>query len=49
MSQKLPVDSLEWLEDTSHFNEDFIRSYNEENKVTKNPKRSAIFTREDED
>ena len=30
MSQKLPVDSLEWVEDTSHFNEDFIKNYNEE-------------------
>ena len=31
MSQKLPVNTFEWIEDTSQFNEDFIKSYNEEN------------------
>ena len=30
MSQKLPVNNIEWIEDTSQFNEDFIESYNEE-------------------
>ena len=30
MSQKLPVNNFEWIEDTSQFNEDFIKSYNEE-------------------
>ena len=30
MSQKLPVDKFEWIEDTSPFNEDFIKNYNEE-------------------
>ena len=30
MSQKLPVNNFEWIEETSHFNEDFIKSYNEE-------------------
>ena len=30
MSQKLPVDSFEWIEETSQFNKDFIKSYNEE-------------------
>ena len=30
MSQKLPVNKFEWIEDTSQFNEDFIKSYNEE-------------------
>ena len=25
MSQKLPVNNLEWIEDTSHINEDFIK------------------------
>ena len=30
MSQKLPVNKLEWIEDTSNFNEDFINYYNEE-------------------
>ena len=30
MSQKLPVDSFDWMEDTSQFNEDFIKNYNEE-------------------
>ena len=30
MSQKLPVNNFEWIEDTSQFNEDFIKKYNEE-------------------
>ena len=30
MSQKLPVNGFEWVEDTSPFNEDFKKSYNEE-------------------
>ena len=30
MSQKLPVNYFEWIEDTSKFNEDFIKKYNEE-------------------
>ena len=29
MSQKLPVNKFEWIEDTSQFNEDFIKKYNE--------------------
>ena len=29
MSQKLPVNTFEWIEDTSQFNQDFIKSYNE--------------------
>ena len=28
MSQKLPINSFEWIKDTSQFNEDFIKSYN---------------------
>ena len=31
MSQKLPVNNFKWIKDTSQFNEDFIKSYNEEN------------------
>ena len=31
MSQKLPVNSFEWMKDTSQFNEDFIKNYNEKN------------------
>ena len=31
MSQKLPVNNFEWTEETSQFNEDFIKNYNEEN------------------
>ena len=31
MSQKLLENSFEWVEDTSEFNEDLIKSYNEEN------------------
>ena len=30
MSQKLPLNKLEWNEDTSQFNEDFIKNYNKE-------------------
>ena len=30
MAQKFPVNKLEWIEDTSQFNEDFAKSYNEE-------------------
>ena len=32
MSQKLSVNNFEWIEDTSQFNEDFIKSYNEESE-----------------
>ena len=31
MSQKLPVNNFEWIEDTPQFNEDFIKCYNEGN------------------
>ena len=30
MSQKVPVNNFEWIEDTFQFNEDFIKIYNEE-------------------
>ena len=30
MSQKLPVNDFEWIEDTSQFNEDFTKTYNKE-------------------
>ena len=30
MSQKLPLDSFIWVEKTSQFNEDFIKSYKED-------------------
>ena len=30
MLQKLPVNKFEWIEQTSQFNEDFIKNYNEE-------------------
>ena len=30
MSQKLPLNKFEWIEDTSQFNGDFIKNYNEE-------------------
>ena len=30
MSQKLPVNGFEWFEDISQFNEDLIKSYNDE-------------------
>ena len=31
VSQKLSINSFEWMEVTSFFNEDFIKNYNEEN------------------
>ena len=30
MSQKLPVNNFEWIKDTSQFNEDFLKNYDEE-------------------
>ena len=30
MLQKLPVNNFEWIKDTSQFNADFIKNYNEE-------------------
>ena len=30
MSQKLPLNNLEWIKDTSHVSEDFIKNYKEE-------------------
>ena len=30
MLQKLPVNNFEWIKDTSQFNEDFMKNYNEE-------------------
>ena len=30
MSQKFPVNIFKWIEEASQFNEDFIKSYNEE-------------------
>ena len=30
MSREFLVNNFEWIEDTSQFNEDFIRNYNEE-------------------
>ena len=30
MSQKLPVNNFQWIKNTSQFNEDFIKDYNEE-------------------
>ena len=30
MSQKLPVNNFEWIKDTSQFNKDLIKNYNEE-------------------
>ena len=29
--QRLPVNDFKWIEETSQFNEDFIKNYNEEN------------------
>ena len=30
MSQELPINNFKWIKDTSQFNEDFIKNYNEE-------------------
>ena len=30
MSLKLPVNNFDWIENTSQFNEDFVKNYNEE-------------------
>ena len=30
MSQMLPVNNFEWIKDTSQFNEDYIKKYNDE-------------------
>ena len=30
LSQKLPVNNFEWIEDASQFNKDFVKSYNKE-------------------
>ena len=30
MLEKLPINNFEWIEDTSQFNEGFIKNYNEE-------------------
>ena len=30
LSQKLPINNFEWVEDTSQLNEDFIKNHNEE-------------------
>ena len=32
MSQNLPVNNFEWIEDTSQFNEDSIKNYEEESE-----------------
>ena len=36
MPQKLPVNNFGWIEDTSQFNEDFIKNYNKKVKNYKN-------------
>ena len=33
MLQRLPVNEFKWVEDTSEFNEDFIKRYNHESDV----------------
>ena len=30
VSQKLPINKFKWIKDTSQFNEDFVKKYNEE-------------------
>ena len=33
VSQKLPINKFKWIKDTSQFNEDFVKKYNEEGDV----------------
>ena len=33
MSQKLQVNNFEWIKDTSQFNEDFIKNYNDKSDM----------------
>ena len=33
MSQNVPVNHVEWIEDSFQFNEDFIKNYNEKREV----------------
>ena len=33
MSQKLPLGGFKWVEETSHFNEHFIKSYNKDSGI----------------
>ena len=33
MSQKLPVSDFKWVEETSQFNENFIKIYNEDSDI----------------
>ena len=33
MSQRLPVDGFNWVEGTSQFNEDLMKSYNEDSDI----------------
>ena len=35
MSQKLPVNSVEWIEDTSQFNEDLIKIFHKNEGIDK--------------
>ena len=35
ISQKLPLGHFKWVEETCEFNEDFIKSYNDESDMMK--------------
>ena len=43
MSQKLPVNNFEGIEDTSQFNEDFIKNYNEESDEEYFPEVDVLY------
>ena len=43
MYQKLPVISLEWIEETSQFNEDFIKIYKEKIHGENSPEVSVEY------
>ena len=34
MSQKLPVNDYKWFEETTQFNEDFMKIYNEDSDIS---------------
>ena len=46
ISQILPVNKFEWIEDTSQFNEDFIKNYNEESDEGRFPEVDVQYPKE---
>ena len=44
MSQKFPVDGFKWVENTPQFNEEFIKSYNEDKDKGLFPELNVLYT-----